>query len=87
MDKILVKSNKRLGNKLTYLYIEETVEAELGTTVDKLNTNNLRYIGEMENELLKIPNHCNLLDQLRRSFQTLLEMSESPTTTGASSCY
>lgn len=32
-EKVLVKSNKRLGNKLTTLFTEETVEADLGTTV------------------------------------------------------
>lgn len=32
-EKVLVKSNKRLGNKLTPLYVEEVVEADLGTTV------------------------------------------------------
>lgn len=30
---VLVKNNKRLGNKLTPLYTEEKVEADLGTTV------------------------------------------------------
>lgn len=32
-DKVLVKTNRRLGNKLTPLCVEETVEADLGTTV------------------------------------------------------
>ncbi|GBP98456.1 Retrovirus-related Pol polyprotein from transposon gypsy [Eumeta japonica] len=32
-DRVLVKNNKRLGNKLTPLYTEERVEADLGTTV------------------------------------------------------
>ena len=32
-ESVLVKNNKRLGNKLTPLYSEETIEADLGTTV------------------------------------------------------
>lgn len=32
-EKVLVKSNRRLGNKLTPLYEERAVEADLGTTV------------------------------------------------------
>jgi len=32
-DKVLVKSNRRLGNKLTPLCDEKTVEADLGTEV------------------------------------------------------
>jgi len=32
-DKVLVKSNRRLGNKLTPLCEERTIEADLGTTV------------------------------------------------------
>jgi len=32
-DKVLVKSNKRLGNKLSPLCEEKTVEADMGTTV------------------------------------------------------
>lgn len=32
-DSVLVRNNKRLGNKLTPLYSEEVVEADLGTTV------------------------------------------------------
>jgi len=32
-DRVLVKSNKRLGNKLSNLYSEEIIEADLGTTV------------------------------------------------------
>lgn len=32
-DKVLVKTNRRLGNKLTPLCVEETVEADMGTTV------------------------------------------------------
>lgn len=32
-DKVLVKSNRRLGNKLTPLCEEKTIEADLGTTV------------------------------------------------------
>lgn len=30
---LLVNTNGRLGNKLTPLYVEETVEADLGTSV------------------------------------------------------
>lgn len=32
-EKVLVKTNRRLGNKITPLYVEGTVEADLGTTV------------------------------------------------------
>jgi len=32
-DWVLVKSNKKLGNKLSNLYSEEIIEADLGTTV------------------------------------------------------
>jgi len=32
-DKVLVKSNRRLGNKLSPLCEEKTVEADMGTTV------------------------------------------------------
>jgi len=32
-DRVLVKSNKRLGNKVSILYSEEIIEADLGTTV------------------------------------------------------
>lgn len=32
-DKVLVKSNRRLGNKLTPLYSEQIIEKDLGTTV------------------------------------------------------
>jgi len=32
-EKVLLKSNRRLGNKLTPLYEEEEIEADLGTTV------------------------------------------------------
>lgn len=32
-EKVLVKNNRRLGNKLTPLYTEEEVEKDLGTTV------------------------------------------------------
>jgi len=32
-DKVLVKSNRRIGNKLTPLCEERTIEADLGTTV------------------------------------------------------
>lgn len=32
-EPVLVKTNRRLGNKLTPLYLEETVEADLGTSV------------------------------------------------------
>jgi len=32
-DKVLVKSNRRLGNKLSPLYKEKTVEADMGTKV------------------------------------------------------
>lgn len=30
---VLVKANRRLGNKLSPLYVEEKIEADLGTTV------------------------------------------------------
>lgn len=32
-DKVLVKTNKRLGNKLTPLYVEKDVQQDLGTTL------------------------------------------------------
>lgn len=32
-EPVLVKTNRRLGNKLTPLYVEETIEADLGTSV------------------------------------------------------
>lgn len=32
-DKVFVKNNRRLGNKMTPLYEEATVEADMGTTV------------------------------------------------------
>lgn len=32
-ESVFVRNNKRLGNKLTPLYSEEIVEADLGTTV------------------------------------------------------
>lgn len=32
-EKILVKANRRLGNKLSPLFLEESVEADMGTTV------------------------------------------------------
>ena len=32
-EKVLVKSNKRLGDKVTPLYTEEKVDADLGITV------------------------------------------------------
>jgi len=32
-EKVLVKTNKRLGDKLTPLYVENRVDADIGTTV------------------------------------------------------
>lgn len=32
-DKVFVKTNKRIGNKLTKLYVENIIEQDLGTTV------------------------------------------------------
>lgn len=32
-ERVLVKTNRRLGNKLSPLYVEEKVQADLGTTV------------------------------------------------------